>query len=94
MPLYAEPRLRAQVFQPPSCTYYQYTRRQVQEHFQQGNVDIAVVGDSIMRQLFARVLHMMRGQVALLCPACGPSPPCLMTCSSIVSRLASAPGMP
>jgi len=54
---------RAQVFQPPGCAYYQYTRRQVQEHFQQNNVDIVVVGDSIIRQLFARAVHMLRGQV-------------------------------
>ena len=51
------------MFQPPGCAYYQYTRRQVQEHFQQHNVDVVVVGDSIVRQLFARAVHMLRGQV-------------------------------
>jgi len=59
-----------QVFQPPGCAYYQYTRRQVQEHFQQNNVDIVVVGDSIVRQLFARAVHMLRGQVGTLQHLC------------------------
>lgn len=51
------------VFQPPACKYHQYTRSEVLDYFQGGGVDIVVVGDSFVRQLFVRLVHLLRGQV-------------------------------
>ena len=45
--------------------YFQYSRREVLEYYQNEATDILVVGDSFMRQLFVRALHLMRGQVCL-----------------------------
>lgn len=58
-----------QVFQPESgCRYHQYGRPEILEYFQGSKTDILIVGDSFMRQLFVRLLHLMRGQVrAALC---------------------------
>lgn len=54
----------AQVFEPDSgCRYAQYTGSEVLEHFQGSSTDILVVGDSFMRQLFVRLVHLLRGQV-------------------------------
>ena len=53
-----------QVFQPDSgCLYHQYGRAEILEYFQGSKTDILIVGDSFMRQLFVRLLHLMRGQV-------------------------------
>lgn len=57
----------SQVFQPDSgCTYHQYGRSEILEFYQDSATDILVIGDSFMRQLFVRLLHLMRGQVALV----------------------------
>ena len=53
------------VFQPPECKYHQYTRGEVLGYFQGSGVDIVVVGDSFIRQLFVRLVHLMRGQVSV-----------------------------
>ena len=55
---------RHRVFQPPECQYRQYTRSEVLEYYQGGNVDIMVVGDSFIRQLFVRLVHLFRGQAS------------------------------
>jgi len=51
------------VFQPDAgCVYYQYGRQEILESFQGASTDIMIVGDSFLRQLFVRLLHLMRGQ--------------------------------
>lgn len=58
--------MHPQVYAPDSeCSYFQYNREEVLETFQGENTDILVVGDSFMRQLFVRLMHLMRGQVRL-----------------------------
>jgi len=47
------------------CSYFQYNREEVLDTFQGANTDILVVGDSFVRQLFVRLMHLMRGQVRL-----------------------------
>lgn len=51
------------VFQPAECEYSQYTRKEILTYFQGAGVDIVVVGDSFIRQLFVRLVHLMRSQV-------------------------------
>ncbi len=52
------------MFEPDSgCRYFQYTGAEVLQHFQGAATDILVVGDSFMRQLFVRLVHLLRGQV-------------------------------
>jgi hypothetical protein len=54
----------AQVFEPDrGCRYAQYTGSEVLDYFQSSATDILVVGDSFMRQLFVRLVHLLRGQV-------------------------------
>lgn len=51
------------VFQPAECEYSQYTRKEILTYFQGAGVDIVVVGDSFIRQLFVRLVHLLRSQV-------------------------------
>lgn len=43
------------------CSYYEYSRKEVLDFLQGSNMDIVVAGDSMMRQLYIRMIHMMRG---------------------------------
>ncbi len=67
------------MFQPESgCRYHQYGRPEILEYFQGSKTDILIVGDSFMRQLFVRLLHLMRGQVRAAAAAlCRRAPPLL-----------------
>lgn len=51
------------VFQPAECEYSQYTRKEILTYFQGAGVDVVVVGDSFIRQLFVRLVHLLRSQV-------------------------------
>lgn len=43
------------------CSYHEFNRREVVDFLQDGKMDIVVAGDSMMRQLYIRLIHMMRG---------------------------------
>jgi len=43
------------------CAYFEYNRHEVLDFLQGQKMDILVAGDSMMRQLYIRMVHMMRG---------------------------------
>jgi len=55
-------------FQPDAgdCEYFPYRRREVLAQLLASNADILVAGDSMMRQVFSRLVQMMRGQRRVL----------------------------
>ena len=55
-------------FQPNGgeCEYFPYRRREVLAQLLASNADILVAGDSMMRQVFSRLVQMMRGQRRIL----------------------------
>ena len=55
-------------FQPDGggCEYFPYRRREVLAQLLRHNADILVAGDSMMRQVYSRLVQMMRGQRRIL----------------------------
>lgn len=58
------------MYQPldAACEYAQVTRGQIIHHLNTRGAPIVIFGDSMMRQLFLRIVMMMRGQQRLLDP--------------------------
>jgi hypothetical protein len=59
-------RFSYQPLAPESCRYSSYTRGQVMATLESIKAPLVVIGDSMMRQLFLRLVMMMRGQQRLL----------------------------
>jgi hypothetical protein len=63
-----EPDSNHTVYQPGApCRYWQHNRADILAAF--AGREIVVVGDSLMRQLFVRLVHMLRGE-EVCAPAC------------------------